>query len=781
MPSKIRKPTSFHWGSYYAEIEDEKLVGIRPYENDRDPSKIANGIINSVDDELRIRVPHVRKGYLREIRKELANSKMSLTGKRSREKRGSDNFVPITWEEAIDIVAFELNRVKKKYKNKAFFAGSYGWGSAGRFHHAQSQLHRFFNCYGGYTKSVNTYSYAASETIMPHVIGMSYRQFLDTHTDWNNIKDNSELIVMFGGLPLKNAQVTSGGVGKHTTKEYIKKCVQKGIEFINISPMEMEADIISKAEWVKIRPGTDTALMLSIAFILETESLADRDFLNKYCVGYDKFLQYLKGISDGKAKTPFWASKITGIPSNTIYSLAKKMSSSRTMITGAWALQRQQYGEQPHWMITVLACMLGQIGLPGGGFGLGYSAENGIGNPVQHFKWPSLEQFKNPVSEFIPVARISDMLLHPGKVFSYNGKEIKYPDIKLVYWAGGNPFHHQMNLKKLSKAFKQPDTIIVNEIWWNSLARHSDIILPATTSLERNDISIKHWDQTISPMYKAIEPIGESKSDYEIFSEIASKLNFKDKFTEGKDEDKWLRFIWDEARSKAKDEGFTLPEFDKFWKNGFQEVLSPKKQTILLEKFRIDPEKNPISTPSGKIEIFSETVDSFNYEDCPGHPAWLEQTEWLGSNLIKQYPLQLISGQPHNRLHSQLDNGSESQNYKILGREPIKIHPQDAQTRRLVNGDIVEVFNKRGKCLAGVIVSNEVMKGVVFLPVGAWYDPINDGEFCIHGNPNVLTEDIGTSSLAQGPSAHSTLVEIKKYTKELPEINIFHKPNIVNK
>ena len=579
MPSKIRKPTSFHWGSYYAETENEKLVGMRPYENDKDPSKIANGIINSIDDELRIRVPHVRKGYLREIRKELANSKMALTGKRGRDKRGSDSFVPVSWEEAIDIVAFELSRIKKKFKNKAFFAGSYGWGSAGRFHHAQSQLHRFFNCYGGYTKSVNTYSYAASETIMPHVIGMTYRQFLDTHTDLNNIKDNTELIVMFGGLPLKNAQVTSGGVGKHTTKEYIKKCAQKGIKFINISPMEMEADIISKAEWVKIRPGTDTALMLSIAYILEIESLADRNFLNKYCVGYDKFVEYLKGISDGKAKTPFWASKITGIQSNTIYNLAKKMSSSRTMITGAWGLQRQQYGEQPHWMITVLACMLGQIGLPGGGFGLGYSAENGIGNPVQHFKWPSLEQFKNSVSEFIPVARISDMLLQPGKVFSYNGKEIKYPDIKLVYWAGGNPFHHQMSLKKLSKAFKQPDTIIVNEIWWNSLARHSDIILPATTSLERNDISIKHWDQTISPMHKVIEPIGESKSDYEIFSKIASKLNFKDKFTEEKDEDKWLRHIWDEARSKAKDVGFTLPEFDKFWNCLLYTSPSPRDRT----------------------------------------------------------------------------------------------------------------------------------------------------------------------------------------------------------
>ena len=170
------------------------------------------------------------------------------------------------------------------------------------------------------------------------------------------------------------------------------------------------------------------------------------------------------------------------------------------------------------------------------------------------------------------------MLLQPGKVFSYNGNEIKYPDIKLVYWAGGNPFHHQMNLKKLVRAFKQPDTIIVNEIWWNSLARHSDIILPATTSLERNDISIKHWDQTISPMYKAIEPIGEAKSDYEIFSEIASKLNFKDKFTEGKDEDKWLRFIWDEARSKAKDEGLPYLSLINFGKMVFKKCYLPKSK-----------------------------------------------------------------------------------------------------------------------------------------------------------------------------------------------------------
>jgi biotin/methionine sulfoxide reductase len=781
MSSNIKKPTSAHWGSYYAEVNNNKLIAMHPYEKDKNPSSIANGIIDAIDDELRIKVPHIRKGYLKEIRKEKLDSKNYITGKRSREKRGSDKFVPITWEEAFEITAFELKRIKSDHGNKAFFAGSYGWASSGRFHHPQSQLHRFFNSYGGYTKSVNTYSYAASETIMPHVIGLSYRQFLDTHTDWNNIRDNSEVILMFGGLPLKNSQVNSGGVGKHTTKEYLLSCKKKGIQFINISPMEMEADIITNSDWIQIRPGTDTALMLAIAFILETESLADKAFLNKYCTGYEIFVKYLKGTSDGKAKTPYWASKITGIPSNKIYDLAKKIVNNRTMITGAWALQRQQYGEQPHWMISVLACMLGQIGLPGGGFGLGYSAENGIGNPVEHHKWPALDQFKNPVSTFIPVARTSDMLLNPGDIFSYNGKDIMYPDIKLVYWAGGNPFHHQMDLKKLTKAFKKPDTVIVNEIWWNSLARHADIILPTSTSLERNDISIKHWDQTISPMHKAIDPIGDSKSDYDIFSGIASKLNIEKKFTEGRNEDEWLRYLWNQARDSASKANFNLPDFDKFWKGGFQEVLSPKKQTILMEDFRKDPIKNPLPTPSGKIEIFSQTISDFNYEDCPGHPVWLEQDEWLGSPLIKDYPLQLISGQPANKLHSQLDNGSESLKDKIQGREPIKINPKDALSRGLKNGDIVEVYNKRGKCLAGVTISNEVMERVVFLPVGAWYDPIENGGFCVHGNPNVLTKDKGTSSLSQGPSAHSTLVEVKKYLLDLPPINIFTKPTIISK
>ena len=777
MSPKRKKLTSAHWGSYYSEVKDNKLIALHPYEKDPNPSKISEGMIDAIDDNLRIRKPYVRKGWYEGYLKEKSqNSKQAH--QRKRHIRGKDEFVELSWEEIIEITSNELSRIKNNYSNNAFFAGSYGWGSAGRFHHPQSQLHRFFNCYGGYTKSVNTYSYAASETIIPHVIGMSYRKFLNSHTDWDNICENTELILMFGGLPLKNSQVTSGGVGKHTTKEYLKKCANNKVKFYNISPMFMEADKIVNAEWIKIRPGTDTAFMIAIAYVLETKNLLDQTFLEKYCHGYINFRNYLLGKTDGIIKNPKWAENITGINETLFFELANIITQKRTLITGSWSLQRQQYGEQPHWMIVVLASMIGQIGMPGGGFGLGYSAENGIGNPVIDFKWPALNQFKNNINEFIPVARYSDMLLYPGKEYNYNGLNYSYPNIKLVYWAGGNPFHHQMDLSKLTKASSKPDTIVVNEIWWNSLAKHSDIILPTTTSLERNDIGIRHWDQTISPMHKAIEPIGDSKTDYEIFSLLSEKLDFKNKFTENKNESEWLKFLWNQAEKDALNANFNLPTFDEFWNGSFLEVLQPIKHQILMDDFIKNPVYNPLKTPSKKIEIFSETIDKFGYSNCIGHPSWLEPDEWLGSNLVKKFPLQLISGQPENRLHSQLDNGKESKSKKIKSREALKINPEDASKRKLKNNDIVKVFNERGSCLAGIIISEEVMPGIIFLPTGAWYDPEKTSDFCIHGNPNVLTKDQGCSSLSQGPSAHSTLVEIIKWKDKLPRIKAFDVPKI---
>ena len=761
-------PTTSHWGTYLAETKDGELTALHPYPHDDHPSLIHKGFPSAINDDLRISKPHIRKGWLK-------------SKDRSKNCRGDDSFIPVPWDEAFDIAAEELTRVKDTFGNEAIYAGSYGWASAGRFHHAQSQLHRFLNCFGGFTKSIGTYSFAASETIVPHAIGMSYYEFLDNHTDWNSISENTSLLVMFGGFPLKNSQVTSGGVGKHTTKHYLEKCLQNGAKFININPMQVDSDEFTKARHIPIRPGTDTALMISMAYHLDKKGLVDLEFIDTHCIGYTKFREYLWGKTDNTIKSPEWAEQITGVPAKTIEEIVELLPHNRTMITGAWGLQRQEHGEQPHWMIIVLAAMLGQIGKPGGGFGLGYSSENGIGNPVKLHKWPAFPQLKNNIKTFIPVARVSDMLLNPGEPFQHNGDTHQYPQIHLVYWAGGNPFHHQMDLGKLREAFRQPETIMVNEIWWNSLARHADIVFPATTPLERNDIAMGHWEQTVSPMHKAIDPIGESKSDFDIFSGLADKLNIHELFTDNKDEQGWLHWLWKEAQKSATKADFVLPNFKDFWQGKSMEVLAPKKRQILMEDFRNNPQKNPLKTPSGKIEIFSETVSGFRYDDCPGHPEWIEPKEWLGSDNVSEFPLQLISGQPENRLHSQLDNGDYSRNKKIKDREPVTINAKDAEARGIKDGDIVEIFNNRGRCLAGAVLSDKIMEGVVFLPVGAWYNPLDgdsEGRFCNHGNPNVLTRDVGTSQLGQGPIAHSTLVQIRKLQDDPLPVSIFFPPKI---
>jgi biotin/methionine sulfoxide reductase len=203
----------------------------------------------------------------------------------------------------------------------------------------------------------------------------------------------------------------------------------------------------------------------------------------------------------------------------------------------------------------------------------------------------------------------------------------------------------------------------------------------------------------------------------------------------------------------------------------------------VLERFRMDPEAYPLATPSGKIEIFSQTIADFGYADCIGHPAWYEKREWLGAGLARRFPLHLLSNQPRTRLHSQLDHGVTSQESKIQGREPMRINPHDAAERGIGDGDVVRVFNDRGAFLAGVHVSDELRRGVVQISTGAWYDTLDPADplsLEIHGNPNAVTNDIGTSSLAQGPSANSCLVEVERYQGAIPPLSVFSPPTLVD-
>lgn len=750
-----------HWGAYRAEVENGRLLALHPAPGDADPSPLGRSIPGALHDAARIAQPMVRAGYLKE-------------GPASRARRGEEPFVAIPWDEAFNLAARELDRVRRDHGNGAIFGGSYGWASAGRFHHAQSQIHRFLNCCGGYVRSVNTHSYAAAEVLLPHVLG-NHDGLDAAHTSWDQIAGHTRLFVAFGGLPLKNAQVAAGGVSRHRVRDGLAACAAAGLRFVNISPLRSDIDAAFAPRWIPVRPNSDVALMLGLAHTLVAEGLHDAAFLERYATGADRFLAYLTGEADSVAKSADWAAPLCGVAPDVIRALARDMAGTRTMIAVAWSLQRADHGEQPLWAAIALACLLGQIGLPGGGFGFGYGGSNRVGTSALGFSWPALPQGENAIADFIPVARLADMLLHPGEPYDYDGERRRYPDIRLVWWAGGNPFHHQQDLNRLREAWRRPDTVIAHEPWWNALARHADIVLPCTTPAERNDLGVPRGEAHFFAMRRAAEPFGEAKSDHAILAGIARRLGVAEAFTGGLDEMGWIRHLYALSRQRAAAHGLDLPDFDAFWRAG--EVKLPVPATPpLFAAFRADPQAHALPTPSGRIEMFSERIASFGYADCPGHPVWLEPAEWLGGDSARRFPLHLVSNQPATRLHSQYDNGIVSREGKIAGREPVTLHPDDAARRGLRTGDVVRIFNDRGACLAGLVISDQIAPGVARLPTGAWWDP--DGDLDRHGNPNAVTLDRGASRLSQAPIAHTTLVEIERWNGDAPPVRAFQPPPI---
>ncbi|MDJ0395466.1 molybdopterin-dependent oxidoreductase [Rhodococcus sp. G-MC3] len=751
-----------HWGMYRASSVDGEVTEVHPDAGDVAPSPVLGNIPGSVRHRSRITGPAVRRGWLE-------------NGPGPSNERGSDEFVEVTWEELAELLAGELRRVIDRHGNEAIYGGSYGWGSAGRFHHAQSQVHRFLNCIGGYTRSVNSYSTGATSVIMPHVLGAHWKMF-SRSTSWDVIAQKTDLLVAFGGVPVKNTSVNHGGTSNHPTESALRSLRDRGGRIVTISPLR--DDMTGAATWLAPKPGSDVAVMLGLAYVLRSENLHDAAFLDKYCTGYDIFEQYLLGTSDGIAKTPEWAADKSGLSPKVIVELARSMASQRTLVTVTWSMQRIKNGEQAPWMGLTLASMLGQIGIPGGGFGHGYGSMNEPGLAPVPYPLPTLPQGFNPVATHIPVAAISDMLLNPGTAFDYNGARLRYPDIRLVHWAGGNPFHHHQDLGRLRRALARPDTIVVHDPYWTPMAKHADIVVPSTTSLERSDISCTRNDPLLVAMAPAVRRYAHARDDYDTFSSVAEKMGVGQEFTEGRTSGEWLEHLYAEWQGYLGASGVATPTFGEFWEAGSVRMDTEDGLTFFAD-YREDPVRNALRTPSGKIEIFSEVVDGFGYDDCVGHPAWYEPEEWLNGPRAELFPLHLIANQPRTRLHSQLDHGATSQESKVQGREPIRMHSAAASTRGLLDGDVVRVFNDRGACLAGVVVDDGMLAEVVQLSTGAWYDPLDpkdSGSLCKHGNPNVLTRDVGASSLSQGCTGQHVLVQIERYDGELPSITAFDPP-----
>jgi len=756
-----------HWGSFTAERDGDRLT-LTPAARDGDPSPMLQGMADYLTHETRIRRPAIREGWLR-------------AGPRGKSgERGSDPFVEVDWDTALGFVATEIDRVRREHGSDTIFAGSYGWSSAGRFHHAKSQLRRFINLAGGCVEQVTNYSFGAGMILLPHVIGSDQMVF-GKLTGWDAIIANTETFLSFGGLPARNGQIESGGTGAHVQRAFREAFVAKGGTLINASPLR--SDTAEATEWLPVRPGTDTALILALCHELEVQGLTDHAFLSRYTHGHATFRAHLRAGNAGGPHSAEWAAQICGLPAQRIRDLARQLAVTRSFINVNWSLQRAEFGEQTYWAAIALAAMLGQIGLPGGGIGFGYGSMNGNGNPVQRLPSPSLPTPKNPIGKFIPVARITELFLGELRDMPFNGTRLTLPATRLIYWAGGNPFHHHQNLNRLHEAWQLPDTVIVQDHVWTATARRADIVLPATMSLERDDISASSTDRYLSAMHKVTEPVGEARDDYEIFTDLARRLGFEAALTEGRSGLDWVRHLYETTRTGAAPLGVALPEFDDWWQAGsFEKPLTPAPLDALAE-FRANPEAAPLATPSGRIELWSEVIEGFGLPDCPGGPSWLAPRENLCTPLARRFPLHLLSPQPAHRLHSQLDPVGVSARAKIEGREPIRMSPQDAAARGLVAGQIVRVFNDRGACLAGLVISDDLIPGVVELPTGAWFDSIRlpDGTpLEIHGNPNALTSDRPTSSLSQGSAAQSCLVEIEAWTKPLPPLRVHRAPELLS-
>ncbi len=785
--------TAARWGILKASVKNGKIVKSAPW---KITSKIPNTLQNTMADlvyNTRIKAPMVRKSYLADP----DNPKPEL--------RGLDEWVEVKYEDAIKLVARELKKTREQKGASSVFAGSYGWQSTGNVHVSRTLLHRFMNLSGGFTGVTGDYSTGAAQVIMPHVTGSN--QVYEQQTSWPVVLENSKVVVFWGLNPISTLRVAWTSSDEQGFK-YFEQLKNSDKEIIIIDPIKTVSGkyFEGKARWITPRPNTDVGMMLGMAQHLYSQGKYDKEFLQNYTVGFEKFVPYLTGQSDGVAKTPEWASEICGISADVIKELAIKFYENRTMIMAGWGIQRAHHGEQAHWMIVTLCAMLGQIGLAGGGFGFSYHYANGgaptcaggvIGGMnaasvgiVKDGKFLGLAQDQkqggeaaqawlvNTAKVAFPLARIADALLNPGKTIDANGAKITYPQIDFIYWVGGNPIVHHQDTNTNIKAWRKPRTIVVNEIYWTPTAKMADIVFPTTTEYERNDITMSgdYSNMHIIPMKQVVAKQHGAKDDYQIFTDLCKAYadGLAEVYTDGgKTEMDWIKEFYEGAASAVNANtalGIQMPSFEQWWeKNEPTEFYETPENAayVSFEDFRNDPVLEALGTPSGLIEIYSDTIEAMNYKDCGAHPMWFEPVEWLGMK-DKPAKFHLLSLHPYDRLHSQQSNTSNRKRYAVADREPVLINTEDAKELGIKQGDLVRVYNARGEILAGANVSDDIMRGVVQIFEGAWYDPNAEG-LCKNGNPNVLTIDLPTSELANGNIAHTALVNIELYKHKAGE------------
>lgn len=776
------KVSGSHWGAFRAHIYAGKVQEIKPLESDTHPTDMLNGIKGIIYSPSRVRYPMVRLDWLKKH-------------KYSAETRGNNRFIRVTWDEALDLFYRELERVQKDYGPWALHAGQTGWNQTGSFHNCTAMMQRGVGMHGNFISKVGDYSTGAGQTILPYVLGST--EVYAQGTSWSEILENSDNIVLWATDPVKNLQV-GWNCETHQSFPYLeqlKEKVAKGeINVLSVDPVKNKTQRFLENDHLYINPQTDVAFMLAVAHVLYNEDLYDKEFIKTYCLGFDTFIQYVQGETKDKVvKTPEWAAEICGVNAEKIREFARMLVNGRTQLLFGWCIQRQEHGEQPYWAGAVIAAMVGQIGLPGGGISYGHHY-SGIGVSSTGFAAPggfprNLDTGSKPkwdnenyngYSKTIPVARWVDCLLEPGKEIRYNGSKVKLPDYKMMVISGNNPWHHHQDRNRMKKAFRKLQTVVTVDFAWTATCRFSDIVLPACTQFERNDIDVygSYSGKGLIAMHRLVDPLFQSRTDFEIFTELTRRFGRHEEFTRGMDEMEWVRSLYEDCK-KANAGKFELPEFDAFWE---QSVLDfgEGKPWVRHADFRKDPEINALGTPSGFIEITSRKIGRYGYEHCQDHPMWFEKTERShGGPGSEKHPYWLQSCHPDKRLHSQMCESEEYRaTYAVQGREPVYINPIDAKEKGIKDGDLVRVYNDRGQLLAGAVLSDSYPRGIIRIEEGAWYGPLSekDGAICTYGDPNTLTLDVGSSELAQATSANTCIVDFEKFTGKVPPVTSFGGP-----
>ncbi len=701
-------------------------------------------------------------------------------------RRGDGEFHPISWDEALESIAAQFERVKHQYGSSSLFV-PYGTGSYNQLNGSHI-ARRLMNLYGGCLGIYNSYSWAATNLATPTVYGTLVTG--NQRQDWLNTK----YILMWGWNP---AEMRDG-----TNSDYfIKLAHEAGAHVICIDPRHTLSAAALADEWIPIRPGTDAAMMSAMAHVMITEGLYDADFVSTHCVGFDmdqmpvnnaeSYSDYILGVRDGLPKTPAWAESITEVPAGTITRIAREYATNKPAILyQGYGMQRRAYGEQVVRAGCVLAAITGNVGLPGGwASGLGLQAPDGGG------LWTVFPIGENPIKAEIPVFLWTEACLRGKSMTAADGvrgtRQLDN-DIKLIYAVATNCLINQHADINRTAGILRDETkvefIVVQDNFLTSSALFADIVLPACTQFETWGVEDgwKYGDEVILQP-KLVEPPGECKSDYRICAELAQRLGIGSTFTDGRNEMAWVEYCLDEFRRIRFPE---LPSLDQFIDQNLGAWTRPATHpAVAFADFRRDPDNFPLKTPSGKIEIFSKRLyDLGNPVEIPAVPKYIQEWEHpfgeepiiFSSELEKQsksqstrimstdpdgstqgvFPLQALGHHTLHRVHSTHDNNDWLEE---AFPQRVFINPLDASDRGIQDGNQVKVYNTRGSLVLPCRITLRIMPGVVDIPQGAWYDPAQDG--VDHGgNVNVLTSQRWTP-FAFGTAQHTIMVEIEKFNK----------------